>query len=103
MNVIETLIAFFVSAGLSIVMGFIMWKTDHVPGNAAKAAEELAKQMYEIAHSIDLENTIETKPSPPTTASCVASASHKRCAYCDCTNDHIYGTCDYCGAPLGEV
>ena len=23
-----------------------------------------------------------------------------KCAYCDCTNDHIYGTCDYCGAPL---
>lgn len=26
-----------------------------------------------------------------------------KCAYCGCTNDHIYGTCDYCGAPLGEV
>ena len=25
-----------------------------------------------------------------------------RCAYCGCTNDHIYGTCDYCGAPLSE-
>lgn len=24
-----------------------------------------------------------------------------KCAYCGCTNDHIYGTCDYCGAPLG--
>lgn len=24
-----------------------------------------------------------------------------KCAYCECTNDHIYGTCDYCGAPLG--
>ena len=23
-----------------------------------------------------------------------------KCAYCGCTNDHIYGTCDYCGAPL---
>lgn len=23
-----------------------------------------------------------------------------KCAYCECTNDHIYGTCDYCGAPL---
>lgn len=25
-----------------------------------------------------------------------------KCAYCGCTNDHIYGTCDYCGAPLSE-
>ena len=23
-----------------------------------------------------------------------------KCSYCGCTNDHIYGTCDYCGAPL---
>lgn len=23
-----------------------------------------------------------------------------KCKYCECTNDHIYGTCDYCGAPL---
>ena len=23
-----------------------------------------------------------------------------KCEYCGCTNDHIYGTCDYCGAPL---
>ena len=23
-----------------------------------------------------------------------------KCQYCGCTNDHIYGTCDYCGAPL---
>ena len=23
-----------------------------------------------------------------------------KCAYCECTNDHVYGTCDYCGAPL---
>ena len=23
-----------------------------------------------------------------------------KCAYCGCTNDHICGTCDYCGAPL---
>lgn len=23
-----------------------------------------------------------------------------KCAYCGYTNDHIYGTCDYCGAPL---
>ena len=30
--------------------------------------------------------------------------SHRcKCAYCDTMNDHIYGTCDYCGAPLGEV
>ena len=30
------------------------------------------------------------------------SESHPstKCAYCGCTNDHIYGTCDYCGAPL---
>ena len=62
MNVIDALIAFFVSAVFSIVMGFIMWKTNHVPGNADKAEEELVKQMNEIAHSIDLENTIETKP-----------------------------------------
>ncbi|MBO7070515.1 MAG: hypothetical protein J6W09_04400 [Bacteroidales bacterium] len=25
-----------------------------------------------------------------------------KCAYCECTNDHIYGLCDYCGAPLGQ-
>lgn len=25
-----------------------------------------------------------------------------KCAYCGCTNDHIYGTCDYCCAPLSE-
>lgn len=25
-----------------------------------------------------------------------------KCAYCGCTNDHIYGTCDYCGASLSE-
>ena len=25
-----------------------------------------------------------------------------KCAYCGCTNDHIYGTCDYCGAPLSS-
>ena len=25
-----------------------------------------------------------------------------KCAYCGCTNDHVYGTCDYCGAPLSE-
>lgn len=30
--------------------------------------------------------------------------SHRcKCAYCGCTNDHIYGTCDYCGAPLEEA
>ena len=23
-----------------------------------------------------------------------------KCQYCGCTNDHIYGTCDFCGAPL---
>lgn len=26
-----------------------------------------------------------------------------KCSYCGCTNDHIYGTCDYCGAPLEEA
>lgn len=100
MTAIDTLIAFFVSAGFSIVMGFIMWKTNHVPGNAAKAAEELVKQMNEIANLVCLESTIETKPSPPTTVSCVTSASYKRCAYCDTLNDHETGVCDRCGAPL---
>lgn len=119
MTVIDTLIAFFISAGFSIVMGFIMWKTDHVPGNAAKAAEELVKQMDDLEASfrrIDgngmlrivdrggigllRENVIETKPFPTTTASCVTSASYKRCAYCDTLNDHETGVCDRCGAPL---
>lgn len=72
----------------------------YTPGDATKAAEELVKQMNEIAYSIDWENTIETKPSPPTTASCVTSASYKRCAYCDTLNDHETGVCDRCGAPL---
>ena len=25
----------------------------------------------------------------------------KKCVYCDCVNDTEYGTCKYCGAPLG--
>ena len=27
----------------------------------------------------------------------------KKCVYCDCLNDTEYGTCKYCGAPLGVV
>lgn len=27
----------------------------------------------------------------------------KKCVYCDCLNDTEYGTCKYCGAPLGGV
>lgn len=30
----------------------------------------------------------------------IGSEPSCKCAYCGCTNDHIYGTCDYCGAPL---
>lgn len=106
MTVSEILIAFFLSFMISMLIAFITYKaTDisYTPGDADKAAEELVKQMNKIAHSIDLENAIETKPSPPTTASCVTSASHKRCAYCDTLNDHVTGVCDRCGAPLGEV
>lgn len=104
MYVIDTIIiiALVASFAFSLVISFLLcWKTtDYVPGDATKAEEMFAKQMYEIAHLIDLENTIETKPSPPTTASCVTSASYKRCAYCDTINDHSTGVCDRCGAPL---
>lgn len=27
----------------------------------------------------------------------------KKCVYCDCLNDTEYGTCKYCGAPLGVL
>lgn len=106
MDVIDTIIviAFAASFAFSLAISFLCCKTtDYVPGDATKAAEELVKQMNKIAHSIDWENTIETKPSPPATASCVTSAPHKRCAYCDTLNDHVTGVCDRCGAPLGEV
>ena len=36
---------------------------------------------------------MDAEPIPTSKPSC-------KCAYCGCTNDHIYGTCDYCGAPL---
>lgn len=91
----------------------------YTPGDATKAAEELVKQMDDLEASIRRidgngmlrivdrggigllrENVIETKPFPPTTASCVTSASYKRCAYCDTLNDHDTGVCDRCGAPL---
>lgn len=88
--------------------------------NCSKVANELVKQMNEIEElkenirnklpvaveccvtglSVDGERKIKTKPSPPTTASCVTSASYKRCAYCDTLNDHETGVCDRCGAPL---
>jgi uncharacterized paraquat-inducible protein A len=109
---------------ISMLIAFIAYKaTDisYTPGVATKAAEELVKQMNEIEElqenirntlpvavercviglSVDWERAIETKLSPPpTTAWCVTSASHKRCAYCDTLNDHSTGVCDRCGAPL---
>lgn len=122
MTVSEVLIAFFLSFGLSMLISFIAYKaTDisYTPGDATKAAEELVKQMDDLEASfrrIDgngmlrivdrggigllRENVIETKPFPSTTASCVTSASYKRCAYCDTLNDHVTGVCDRCGAPL---
>lgn len=58
---------------------------------------------YEVfsnaAYNVGKSNT-HTKPSKPTTYTNVTTGGKKRCAYCGCTNDHIYGTCDYCGAPL---
>ena len=122
MTVSEILIAFFLSFVISMLISFIAHKaTDisYTPGDAAKAAEELVKQMDDLEASIRRidgngmlrivdrggigllrENVIETKPFPPTTASCVTSASYKRCAYCDTINDHDTGVCDRCGAPL---
>lgn len=121
MTVSEILIAFFLSFGISMLISLIAYKaTDisYTQGDATKAAEELVKQMNEIEelqviirnnlHVFDnrggiglwRENVIETKPSPPTTISCVTSASYKRCAYCDTLNDHETGVCDRCGAPL---
>lgn len=117
MTVSEILIAFFLSFGVSMLISLIAYKaTDisYAPGDATKAAEELVKQMNEIEElqnnlltfvdrgGIGLwrENVIKTKPSPPTTVSCVTSASYKRCAYCDTLNDHETGVCDRCGAPL---
>lgn len=122
MTVSEILIAFFLSFGFSMLISLIAHKaTDisYTPGDATKAAEELTKQMNEIEEleeniRINLlafvdrggiglwreSGVIETKPSPPTTASCVTSVSYKRCAYCDTLNDHETGVCDRCGAPL---
>ena len=122
MTVREILIAFFLSFGISMLISLISYKaTDisYTPGDATKAAEELVKQMDDLEASfrriggngmlriVDRggicllrESVIETKPSPPTTTSCVTSASHKRCAYCDTLNDHETGVCDRCGAPL---
>lgn len=122
MTVSEILVAFFLSFVTSMLIAFIAYKaTDisYTPGDAAKAAEELVKQMDDLEASIRRidgngmlrivdrggigllrENVIETKPFPPTTASCVTSASYKRCAYCDTLNDHETGVCDRCGAPL---
>ena len=118
MTVSEILIAFFLSFGISMLISFIAHKATDT-GDAAKAAEELVKQMDDLEASIRRidgngmlrivdrggigilrENVIETKPFPTTTASCVTSASYKRCAYCDTLNDHDTGVCDRCGAPL---
>lgn len=121
MDVIDTIIAFAASFAFSLAISFLCWKTtDYVPGDATKAAEELEKEMNEIEHIeadirmlagnaviksvegllVDWDNAIKTKPYPPTTSSCVTSASHKRCSYCDTLNDHVTGVCDRCGAPL---
>ena len=122
MTVSEILIAFFLSFGASMLISLIAYKaTDisYTPGDATKAAEELVKQMDDLEASfrrIDGNGMLRivdrdgiglvsdwresVKPSPPTTASCVTSASYKRCAYCDTLNDHETGVCDRCGAPL---
>lgn len=123
MTVSEIFIAFFLSFGFSMLISLIAYKaTDisYTPGDATKAAEELEKEMNEIKYIeadirrlagnaviksveglvVDWDNAIKTKPSPPTTVSCVTSASYKRCAYCDNLNDHETGVCDRCGAPL---
>ena len=123
MTVSDILIAFFLPV-FFLVIRLIAHKAtgiSYTPGDATKAAEELVKQMDDLEASfrrIDgngmlisvdrggigllRENVIETKPFPPTTASCVTSASYKRCAYCDTLNDHETGVCDRCGAPLPE-
>lgn len=80
-GVIDAIITFAASFIFILVKSFLLRKTtDHVPGDATKAAKELVKQT--------------------TTVSCVTSASHKRCAYCDTISDHVTGVCDRCGAPL---
>lgn len=60
-----------------------------------KSYEVFANEAYGIGKT-----NVHTKLSKPTTDTNVTTCGKKRCAYCGCTNDHIYGTCDYCGAPL---
>ena len=63
-----------------------------------KSYEVFANAAYGIGKT-----NVNTRPSKPTTDTNVTTGGKKRCAYCDTINDHIYGTCDYCSAPLGEV
>lgn len=77
---------------------------------------EFPEEMFEVGavlHNIETESYyIKSKTGyVPLTVDSICSMNgyaelasdskpSSKCAYCGCTNDHIYGTCDYCGAPL---
>ena len=74
----------------AIIVGLAIW-LDSLDRRANKMRDEVLR---EYLHREELKREEETIPwTVPKEPTC-------KCAYCECTNDHIYGTCDYCGAPL---
>lgn len=66
-------------------------------------AVDMKKTMQEIENFYNDETKVQSFSTDYSRAKITIdgeSYPSSKCAYCGCTNDHIYGTCDYCGAPL---